>query len=127
MIEPIRKYATFSGRAPRREYWWFMLFSVLLVIGLTIVDVAIIGEERMLAYGTGPFTAIASLALLLPSIAVAVRRLHDRDKSGWWLLLAFVPLIGGIILFIWYVLRGTEGPNSYGPDPLARDVAGVFD
>lgn len=127
MLEPIRKYATFSGRARRKEYWWFILFSILVAVPLTVVDMVIFGAERISAYGIGPFGGIFSLALLIPSLAVSVRRLHDRDKSGWWLLLGLIPLIGGVILFIWYVSRGTVGPNSYGPDPMAPDVAGVFD
>ena len=61
---------------------------------------------------------IAALALFLPGLAVSIRRLHDRDKSGWWVLLAFIPLIGAIILLIWFIMRGTQGPNRFGPDPL---------
>lgn len=127
MIEPLRKYATFSGRARRQEYWWFFLFTLLVYIGLSIIDAVFVGAERVAEMGFGPLTAIATLAFLVPSIAVGIRRLHDRDKSGWWLLLGLVPLIGGIILLVWYVQRGTAGSNSYGPDPLIENVASVFD
>jgi uncharacterized membrane protein YhaH (DUF805 family) len=121
MVEPIRKYATFSGRARRAEYWWFGLFVGLVVFGLTMVDMLLIGADAMAEYGAGPLTGLFSLAIIIPSIAVTVRRLHDRDKSGWWLLWSLLPLIGALILLIQYVQRGTAGDNRFGTDPLAGE------
>ncbi len=105
----LREYATFTGRAARSEYWYFSLFTFLVSIATNVLDAA---------SGTVVVGILASLALFLPSIGVAVRRLHDRDKSGWWSLLVLIPLIGVIILFVWFVQRGTIGPNRFGSDPL---------
>lgn len=123
------KYVTFSGRAQRSEYWWFALFSIIVVlIGLGI-DLALnpdLGSVTTTDGGFeaqttgGPVTLVLYLLILLPSLAVAVRRLHDIDKAGWWLLIGLIPLIGGIILLIWYCTKGTLGPNRFGNDPLAR-------
>jgi uncharacterized membrane protein YhaH (DUF805 family) len=120
MVEPIRKYASFSGRARRAEYWWFQLFFTLLFTVLTIVDMMVFGfDPESGDPPTNLFVGLAALALVIPSIAVGVRRLHDRDKSGWWLLWGLLPLIGGLILLYQYVQRGTVGDNRFGPDPLA--------
>lgn len=111
------QYVGFSGRASRSEYWWFYLFSVLLVTAAILVDLAITGG---LEPNDVPFvTSVVVLGILLPSLAVAIRRLHDTDRSGWWYLIGLVPLVGGIILIIFLVTRGTAGPNRFGPDPLA--------
>ncbi len=104
-----RKYVTFSGRANRPEFWWFTLFGVLGGIAASIVDAAIF---RSADYG--PLNGLFSLAMLLPSLAVSIRRLHDTDRRGWWVLLHFVPLIGTIILIIWFCGRGTPGRNRFG-------------
>lgn len=117
MIEPLRKYADFSGRARRREYWWFTLFVMVATVPLAILDVIVFGE-RVATYGAGPLTGIFTLALLLPSLGVSVRRMHDRDKSGWFLLLGVIPLIGGLILLFQFVQRGTVGDNRFGADPV---------
>ncbi|MBV8840515.1 MAG: DUF805 domain-containing protein [Alphaproteobacteria bacterium] len=103
-------YVGFSGRAPRSEFWYWVLFVVILTIVAGIIDNAIIG---MPIVGT-----IVSLGLLLPGIAVSVRRLHDIDRTGWWILISLVPLVGAILLLIWYCSKGTPGPNTYGSDPL---------
>lgn len=119
MIEPLRKYANFSGRARRKEYWWYQLFITLAIAGLSIVDAMMMGPERLMATGGfGPLVGIAALGLILPSIGVSVRRLHDRDKSGWFLLVGLIPLVGGLIMLYWYVQRGTVGENRFGPDPI---------
>jgi uncharacterized membrane protein YhaH (DUF805 family) len=78
------------------------------------------GPSGPISLGYGPIYTIYLLAVLLPSISLSVRRLHDRDKSGWWCLIAFIPLIGAIILLIWFVLAGTPGDNRFGSDPLAK-------
>lgn len=119
------KYATFSGRAPRSEFWWWALFVFLANIGLGIVDIALFGSTTTTGSsisGTtdfSPLSNIFSLATLLPSLAVTVRRLHDRDKTGWWWFLWLIPLVGWIILIVWLATEGTRGANRYGPDPLA--------
>jgi uncharacterized membrane protein YhaH (DUF805 family) len=95
------KYTDFKGRAVRSEYWWFVLFSCLVSIALHLIN------------QSGLLAGIFSLAILLPSLAVAVRRLHDTNRSGWFLLLNLIPIIGWIILIIWYVQKGDEGTNQY--------------
>ncbi len=103
-------YVNFSDRAIRSAYWFWALFTT---IGMLVTG-GIDGVDGMtLAY------PIFGLVTILPSLAVAVRRLHDLDRSGWWLLLALIPLIGSIVLLIWFCTRGTDGSNRFGPDPLA--------
>jgi uncharacterized membrane protein YhaH (DUF805 family) len=106
-------YTKFDGRASRPAFWWWTLFALLVGIGASIVD-AIIGAQI--------FTIIASLGLLLPNISVAIRRLHDTDHTGWWILIGLIPLIGFIVLLIFYVQKSDQGDNSYGP-PMAEGVA----
>ena len=111
------KYITFAGRAQRSEYWWFTLFVIIGSIVAASFD-TVLGSMNF-TYGTGVIGVIFSLVTFLPVWAVEVRRLHDIGKSGWWLLLILIPLIGAIILLIWLIRKGTEGDNAYGPDPLA--------
>jgi uncharacterized membrane protein YhaH (DUF805 family) len=109
------KYITISGRARRAEYWWWVLFLILGGLAASIVDGLIFGFSE----GSTQFVAaLFSLGTFLPTICVAGRRLHDRDMSAWWLLLGLIPLLGALILFFFYVTRGTPGPNRFGPDPL---------
>ena len=112
---PLKKYADFSGRAPRAEYWWFYLLVIVIYFVGMILD-SMIGSNFG-GSGYGMFTALAAVALLIPSLAAGARRLHDTDRSGWWLLIALIPLIGAIILLVFLVTQGTQGPNSYGEDP----------
>src|SRR3712207_2846210 len=108
-----RKYVTFSGRASRSEYWWWALFYVLVFIVAGILDLILFpgstgvqtGAGRV-AYSGGAITAIAGLALLLPSLAVTARRLHDTDRSGWWILISLIPLIGAIVLLFFMATKG---------------------
>jgi uncharacterized membrane protein YhaH (DUF805 family) len=102
-------YVNFAGRAIRSEYWYWTLFFFIGSIVASIID-AVLGIRM--------FDTIFGLAVLLPSIAVGVRRLHDLDRTGWWLLLGFIPLIGAIVLIVWFCSRGTVGANRFGPDPL---------
>ena len=111
----LRKYAVFEGRARRREYWFFVLFYILISVVLAVVD-------RMLGtydetYGMGALGALFCLGLLIPSIAVGARRLHDTGRSGWWLLIGFIPVIGVIVLIVFFVLDSQPGTNAYGPNP----------
>ena len=103
-----RNYATFSGRATRAEHWWFALF---VVIGRLVLGV--IGA---LASLPGVLDAVFSIVTLIPALAVGVRRLHDINRTGWWLLLWPVPVFGWIVLIVWAIKRGDECPNKHGPD-----------
>ena len=110
-----KKYATFSGRAQRAEYWYFILFYILIFFVLSIVDV-ITGSFSSDA-GMGLLGGLLTLVLLIPSIAVSVRRLHDTGRSGWWFLIALIPLIGAIVLLVFTVQDSSPGDNIYGPNP----------
>ena len=136
MILPLRKYAEFSGRSRPKEYWMYVLFLILCYAGLSIVEGALgLGTTDRWAYregwmmgagayhNGGPLVALFWLATLIPSIAVGIRRLHDTDRSGWWLLIALIPLIGAIVLLVYMIQSGTRGPNRFGPDPLESPVA----
>jgi uncharacterized membrane protein YhaH (DUF805 family) len=106
------RYFQFGGRAPRAEYWYFVLFTVLVGVGADIVDAVWLG------FGQRVFSGIVNIAFFIPGLAVLTRRMHDLDRSGWWWLLMFIPLIGWLVLLIWACTRGSNGPNRYGPDPL---------
>ena len=112
----LSRYSDFSGRSRRMEYWMLVLLQIGVSIVTSLVD-NIIGLGGIIFGAYGPLTLIVSLVLIVPAIAVAVRRLHDRDMSGWFLLLGLVPVIGGLILLVIFLLEGTQGTNKYGPDP----------
>lgn len=146
-IRPVKKYAVFSGRAPRAEYWWYTLATAIIGFPVDMVDSAV--------GNTGVISGVFNLALILPGLAVTVRRLHDTNRSGWWLLAFLIPIaavaffaftatvggtmpfqtvgfaglavavIGliviGVTFFVFTILPGTDGPNDYGPDPYGRD------
>ena len=109
LILMTQKYASFSGRARRTEYWMFFLvyFVIALVIGVV---------EGLLSIG-GYLTGIFALVHLLPSLGVTVRRLHDTGRSGWWILLSFIPIIGALVLLYFMVISGEPQDNAYGPNP----------
>ena len=107
------KYATIEGRAPRSEYWWFFLFYLLVSFALGPVDLALFGDQTVSPLGT-----IFGVLVLIPFVTVGVRRLHDRDMSGWWYLLILIPLIGSLALAVIFMIPGTVGTNRFGPDPL---------
>ena len=111
----LKKYAVFSGRARRKEYWMYMLFYLIIAIVLAIVDSMIMSSEG----GIGILGAIFALGMLLPSIGVTVRRLHDTNRSGWWILISFVPFVGIFILLYFMIKEGDSGDNQYGADPKA--------
>lgn len=115
-LKVIRNYVGFSGRARRKEYWMFVLFNIIISIVLAMVD-GMLGLKVGGEQGAGLLGLIYSLAILLPSIAVGVRRLHDTGRSGWWMLIAFVPFIGFIVLIVFFVLDSQPGSNEYGPNP----------
>jgi len=107
-MKVLKQYVDFSGRAQRMEYWMFVLINFLIMLGLSIVDAVI---------GLGFLAPLYALAVFLPSIAVGVRRLHDTGRSGWWLLVGLVPLVGVIILIVFFVQDSAPGSNEYGPNP----------
>ncbi len=119
----LTQYATFSGRARRSEYWYFVLAYFIASIIAAIID-GILGTSGTFG-STGLIGGILTLALLIPSLAVAIRRLHDINKSGWWVLLGLIPLIGAIILIVWFC--GDSKPdNQYGPNPKGAGAGGGY-
>ena len=114
-IQVLKKYAVFSGRAQRAEYWFFTLFNIIISIVLSIIDVTVGTFDPQ--SGFGYISGIYTLAVLLPSIAVCIRRLHDTSRTGWWFLLILIPLIGPIVLLVFFVMDSTPGENKYGPNP----------
>lgn len=103
-----KKYVEFSGRARRKEYWMFVLFNIIASIVANVIDVAL---------GTMMIGSLYSLAVLLPSLAVAARRLHDTDRSGWWLLSALIPIVGWIVLLVFFCQNSKPGENRFGANP----------
>ena len=111
-FEVFRKYADFDGRASRSEYWWFFLISIIVSSLLSIID-TITGTFNP-DYGIGLLSTIYSLAVFIPSFAVNIRRLHDIGRSGWWLLLHLIPLLGTLVLLFWSIKASEPGENQYG-------------
>ncbi len=134
MILPLRRYFDFRGRSRRREYWLFVLALIILAVLVMIVEAQLgLGNTRRtqtsIHYDAGPLLGLYWLAMIIPSIAVQVRRFHDQDKSGWWVLLNLIPLFGAFALFIFMLMEGTRGPNRYGPDPTTggeEDLREIF-
>lgn len=111
-----QKFATFSGRARRQEYWLFYLDTLIVSSALSSLSISLV--HNIVANVIVTTISVAwTLFILIPSLAVLVRRLHDTNRSGWWLLLFLLPIIGGIVLFVFTVLPGTVGENDYGDDP----------
>ena len=104
----LKNYAGFEGRARRAEYWQFALVNIIITIVLDVIGLAVKFPLLGLVYG---------LAILVPSLAVAFRRLHDTGRSAWWILIGLVPLVGGIVLLVFTCLDSTPGPNQFGPNP----------
>jgi len=121
--EVFSKYATFDGRARRKEYWFFGLFCGVAYIVLAFVD-GMTGTFSTTS-GIGLLSGLFCLVVLIPSISVTVRRLHDTDRSGWWWWIALIPVVGGIILLVFMVLDSQPGANRYGPNPKGVIGTGV--
>jgi len=119
MIRPLRKYAVFSGRARRKEYWLFIPFA--LVVGFLggVIDAAFLGYED-LDDGVSPLSLLLTLVFVVPSIALLVRRLHDLDKGGWWILPFFIPIVNLVLMIVFLTRSGTSGTNRFGDDPLSE-------
>jgi len=106
-----KKYAVFGGRAGRPEFWWFQLANFIVSIGVAIVAAIVLGSHNQ------ALSDLYSLAVFIPSLALSIRRLHDTDRSGWWMLLLFLIFIGWIVLIVFWCLQGTRGANRYGDSP----------
>ncbi len=124
---PLKRYADFKGRSRRKEYWMFALFIALVYLALLIIGFALAGggDDGLMGGVMGILFLVFILGIFVPAIAVQVRRFHDQGKSGWMVLLGFIPLVGGIIVLVFMCLEGDKGPNEYGPDPKGNE-ADVF-
>ena len=129
MLMPLRRYAEFSGRSRRKEYWMFAL-GLIIVYALCFFVLGGLGAAASDREGGGGLfmipIMILALALFIPSLAVQVRRFHDQDKSGWFVLLSLIPFVGGLVVLVFMCLEGTRGPNRFGPDPKDPASAEVF-
>ena len=112
-LEVLKKYAVFDGRARRSEYWYFTLINIGVVLVLAVLDAMI---RKVTGINIGILGTIYGLGVLLPAIGVSIRRLHDTNRSGWWLLLALVPLVG-IVLLVFMAQDSEPAPNPYGQNP----------
>ena len=119
-LEVLKKYTVFEGRARRKEYWFFILFNVLISMALAFID-RLMGNVDP-ETGLGLFSGIYALGVMIPGMAVSVRRLHDTGRSGWWLLINLVPVIGAIVFLYFMVLDSTPERNEYGPSPKGNEV-----
>lgn len=119
----LSKFAVFDGRASRSELWWWILALALVGTVTSLIDgvlvAPILGFERFSPEAGEPLQMLFTIVIFLPTLAVEVRRLHDIDRSGWWVLLGLVPIIGGLVLLWWYTRPSTDGDNQYGPSPHA--------
>ena len=129
MLAPLKKYADFQGRARRQEYWMWTLGVVIVTFVLEAIFFAAGGPRggNIITALIGLVLLVFCLAIFIPALAVAFRRLHDTDRSAWWLLIGFVPLLGAIALIVFYCMDGTPGPNKFGPDPKGRGASNTVD
>jgi uncharacterized membrane protein YhaH (DUF805 family) len=117
----LKKYAVFDGRARRKEYWMFVLWNIIVSLVLSVI-LGVIGLVLHMA-AVSFLLGVYSLAVLIPGIAVGVRRLHDTGRTGWWLFIGFVPLVGAIVLLVFVVQDSKPGENQYGPNPKGIGAA----
>ena len=115
-LDVLRKYVEFDGRARRMEYWMFYLFNTIFAFACVALDAVV---TNVLKISFSPFYLLYALAVLLPGLAVTVRRLHDSGKSGWWILIAFVPCVGPIVLLVFMIMDSEPGRNQFGPNPIS--------
>lgn len=118
-IGAFKKYVDFRGRARRKEYWFFVLFNIIVSIILFAIDVAMAGGQASQHAGVGILSLIYGLAAFLPGLAVSVRRLHDTNRTGIWILIALVPLIGPLVLLVFFLIDSDPNENEYGANPKA--------
>lgn len=119
-LDVLKKYTVFDGRARRSEYWMFFLVNLIVIILLSIIDSAVLGAKEY-----GILASLYSLGTLLPNIAVTIRRLHDTNKSGWWILIGLIPILGAIILIVFLATDSNPIANQYGPNPKAGNDSSV--
>ena len=137
MTLPLKRYFDFAGRSRRKEYWMFVLFQFLvMIVPLFLLLAGLPSEDSLDSASAGlssvgiigaVLIGIIAIGFIIPGIAVQIRRFHDQDKSGWFLLLGFIPYVGGLIMLVFMLLPGTAGPNRFGPDPKDPSQAGVFE
>jgi uncharacterized membrane protein YhaH (DUF805 family) len=118
----LKNYAGFGGRARRKEFWWFQLCQIVILLILFILDLRL-GTTGSARPGLGVLSGLYALGTFIPALAVEVRRLHDTGRSGWWVLFGLVPLVGPIVLLVFLLQDSHPGENQYGPNPKA---AGSF-
>lgn len=119
------RYTDFRGRTPRSGYWWVVLFLVAVSFVMWAVDMVLfegIYPQTLLEQGFGPGSILFIAATFIPNLALGFRRLHDTGRSAWWILIGLVPIVGAIVLLVFYLLPSTPGSNQYGPNPLVPDV-----
>lgn len=131
MIMPLKRYAEFSGRSRRKEYWMFVLLQMLILIPVAFLAILMGGpvEDPVNPFGSTAMLIVLGvyfLVIFIPGLAVQVRRFHDQDKSGWFILLGLIPYVGSLILLVFMCLEGTRGPNRFGPDPKDPYAEDVF-
>tara|TARA_B100000965_G_C19156835_1_gene568532 strand:+ start:58 stop:426 length:369 start_codon:yes stop_codon:yes gene_type:complete len=119
MFEALKNYADFNGRARRKEYWLFYLFVILGYIVTAVIDLMTGTLDEM--SGVGILSGLFFLGVIIPNLAVTIRRLHDQDRSGWWILIGVIPLVGPLVLFVFMCLPGTTGDNRFGADPILSE------
>ena len=119
MFEALKNYADFNGRARRKEYWLFYLFLMLGYIVTAVIDLMTGSFDEISGFGI--LSGLFFLGIIIPNIAVTIRRLHDQDKSGWWILIGFIPVLGGLVLLVFMCLPGTTGDNRFGADPILSE------
>ena len=123
-LAALKKYAVFAGRARRKEFWFFMLFNTLVTVALAMIDLWTGTYDEDV--GLGVLSGLYAVAMIVPGIAVTVRRLHDTDRSGWWYLLLFIPVIGALVILVFMLLDGTPGSNRFGPNPKEGSSPGAL-
>ena len=126
-LEALKKYAVFHGRAHRAEFWWFVLFNAIFSYALNVTFGASVGVPEESISSASPqavLPAIYGLAMFLPAIGVSIRRLHDTNRNGWWLLIALFPIVGAIVLIVFYAQAGDTGEKRFGADPK-ENVLGI--
>jgi len=119
------RYTDFQGRTPRSGYWWVVLFLVAVSFVMWAVDMVLfegIYPQTLLEQGFGPGSILFIAATFIPNLALGFRRLHDTGRSAWWILIGLVPIVGAIVLLVFYLLPSTPGSNQYGPNPLVPDL-----
>lgn len=125
MLLPFKRYSDFDGRSRRKEYWMFTLGVIIVAVILSFIE-NIMGIGGVIFGLYGPLTTLFVLAIIIPGLAVQVRRFHDQDKSGWWVLLGIIPF-GSLVVTVFMCLEGTRGDNSYGPDPKGQFDVTTFE